>query len=305
MADELTPEIVVSTPKDTEVTLTRRTLPSVRIAPSRGLHAFNWTELWAARELLLFMAWRDVIVRYKQSLLGVTWVIAQPVLTMLIFAFIFGRLAHLPSEGQPYALYVFCALLPWQLFAGALSRISSSLVINSNLLTKVYFPRAIIPLSAAIAAVVDFVMSLLVLIVLLVWYACTGHFILAVSWALLTLPFFTMLALLSALAVGLWLAPINALFRDVTYVIPFLTQIWMYLSPVAYSDVELIPHGVVRILYNLNPMVGVIQGFRWALLGTHPPDMLQLGMTTGIMLLVLVTGMFFFTRMERLFADFV
>lgn len=282
-----------------------RVAPTVHIEPMRGLRAMNWRELIKSSELLLFMAWRDIIIRYKQSVLGVTWVVAQPLLTMLIFAFIFGRLARLPSEGQPYALYVFCALLPWQLFAGTLTRVSMSLISNAQLLTKVYFPRAIIPFSAAIAALVDFLMSLVVLIMLLIWYAWMTPWSPSLSWGLALLPVFMLLALLSALAVGLWLAPLNVLFRDITFVIPFLVQIWMFLSPVAYSDVELIPHGVVRLIYNLNPMVGVIHGFRWALLGTQPPSVAQLVYSSLLVLLLLVSGIYFFTRMERMFADYV
>jgi lipopolysaccharide transport system permease protein len=254
-------------------------------------------ELWAYRELLFFLTWRDVKLRYTQTALGVAWAVLQPVISMLIFSIIFGRLAKLPSSGIPYPLFAFAALLPWQLFSGALSRASASLVANRNLLTKVYFPRLIIPLSAASAGLVDFAISLVVLVVLMLVYGV------APTPAVIALPFLVLLALLTAVAVGLWLSALNVQYRDVEHAIPFLIQAWMYASPVAYST-ELIPSGIGRVLYGLNPIAGVIQGFRWALLGAEPPDALFWA-SVVVMLALLVTGLLYFQKMEESFADVV
>jgi lipopolysaccharide transport system permease protein len=275
----------------------RQALPLTVYEPSHGWVALHLRELWEYRELLVFLTWRDIKVRYAQAALGATWAILQPLLTMVIFSVIFGNLAKLPSDGIPYPVFSYVALLPWQLFAGALQRSGTSLVGNANLLTKVYFPRLIIPLSAVAAGLVDFALSFIVLLGLMLFYN------IKLTWAVLALPFLILLALLTALAVGMWLSALNVQYRDVQHMIPFLVQAWMYASPVAYS-VGLIPSGKWRILYGLNPMAGVIQGFRWALLGAAPPDEL-LVISVVIVIVLLVSGLFYFKRMEKTFADVV
>lgn len=273
-------------------------IPVAVYEPPRGwLPGVRWRELWEYRELLYFLTWRDIKIRYKQAALGVTWAVIQPLLTMVIFSVIFGRLAKLPSDGIPYPVFSFAALLPWQFFASSLSRAGSSLVANSNLLTKIYFPRLVIPLSAIGAGLVDFAISFIVLIGLMLFYRITP------TWAILTLPLFIFLATLTALAVGLWLSALNVQYRDVQHLIPFIIQAWMYASPVAYSA-GLIPTGFWRILYGLNPMAGVIQGFRWALLGAEPPGMLFL-VSVVVVVVLLVTGLLYFQKMETSFADVV
>jgi lipopolysaccharide transport system permease protein len=254
-------------------------------------------EVWRYRELLFFLTWRDIKVRYAQAALGVSWAIIQPLLTMVIFSVVFGNLAKLPSDGIPYPVFSYVALLPWQLFAGALQRAGTSLVGNSNLLTKVYFPRLIIPMAAVAAGVVDFLLAFLVLAGMMIWYQ------IKLTWAVLYLPLFVLLALLTALAVGLWLSALNVQYRDVTHAIPFIIQAWMYASPVAYST-ELIPSGKWRIIYGLNPLAGVIQGFRWALLGAAPPDELLVVSVLAVFVL-LISGLYYFRRMEKTFADVV
>jgi lipopolysaccharide transport system permease protein len=266
--------------------------------PVKGLAlGLRWRELWEYRELLYFLTLRDIQVRYKQAVLGVGWAILQPLLTMVIFSVVFGQLAKLPSEGVPYPVFSFVALLPWSLFSGALSRAGSSVVNNSQLITKIYFPRLVIPLSAVAAGLLDFGISLLVLFGLMVFYG------IHLTWAVLWLPLLILLALLTALAVGLWLSALNVQYRDVQHIIPFLVQAWMYASPVAYST-TLVPEGPWRILYGLNPLAGVIQGFRWALLGSAPPDGLFL-VSIMVVLVLLVTGLLYFQRMETSFADVV
>lgn len=273
-------------------------LPCTVIEPSRGLSLLKLVrELWEYRELILFLTWRDVLIRYKQAVLGVAWAIIQPLFSMVIFSVIFGRLANLPSEGIPYPVFSYVALLPWQMFAGALQRAGTSLVVNANLLTKVYFPRLVIPISAVMAGLVDFALSFVVLLGLMIYYGIMP------TWNVLWLPMLVLLSLATALAVGLWLSALNVQYRDVQHAIPFLIQAWMYASPVAYST-GLIPDGVLRIIYGLNPMAGVIQGFRWALLDGSPPDELMV-ISVAMVLLLLVTGLFYFRRMERTFADVV
>lgn len=277
-------------------------LPVTYLRPPRGWIPLNLAQLWAYRELIYFLTWRDIKVRYKQALLGVGWAILQPVLQMVIFTVIFSRLAGLkPDAGidpDLYPIFSFAALLPWQLFQGALQRSSVSLVANSNLLTKIYFPRLIIPFSAVAAGLVDFGFSFLVLVGLMLFYGV------ALSWNMLWLPLLMLLALLAALAVGLWLAALNVQYRDVQHMVPFLIQAWMYASPVAYS-LDLIPaDGPWRVLYALNPMVGVIQGFRWALLGATPPSQIM-WVSVAMVVILLVSGLYYFRSMERTFADTV
>jgi lipopolysaccharide transport system permease protein len=255
-------------------------------------------ELWEYRELLYFLTWRDVKIRYKQAALGVGWAILQPLFTMVIFSVIFGQFAKLPSEGIPYPVFSFVALLPWQLFSGSLTRAGTSLVGNANLLTKVYFPRLVIPISAIAAGLVDFVLAFFVLIGLMVYYGISP------TRNIIWLPLFVFLALMTALAVGLWLSALNVQYRDVQQMIPFLVQAWMYASPVAYSA-GLIPSNTAwRIIYGLNPMAGVIQGFRWSLLGAERPGIL-LVISVTMVLVLLVGGLFYFRKMEKTFADVV
>ncbi|MGA9396651.1 MAG: ABC transporter permease [Anaerolineaceae bacterium] len=272
-------------------------LSIINIRPTRGWTALNLKDLWVYRELVYFLTWRDIKVRYKQAVLGIAWAVLQPLLTMVIFSFIFGNLAKLPSDGIPYPLFSYAAVLPWQLFSSALQRSSVSLVGNANLLTKIYFPRLIIPFSAVMASLVDFGIAFLVMIGLMIYYQVWPTILM-----LWVIPL-TLLALITALAVSLWLSALNVLYRDVQHMVPFLLQFWMYASPVAYSA-TLIPTGVWRIIYGLNPMAGVIQGFRWALLGAQPPDIL-LAISIAIVLILLITGLFYFRRMEKTFADMV
>lgn len=274
-----------------------KNLPLSVYEPTHGWLSLRLGELWHYRELLYFLTWRDVKIRYKQTALGVAWAVLQPLITMVIFSVIFGQLAKLPSDGIPYPVFSYAALLPWGLFSGALQRAGTSLVTNANLITKVYFPRLVIPISAVAAGLVDFVISFVVLLGLMLYYKITP------TWMILTIPFFVLLAVLTALAVSLWLSALNVQYRDVQYMIPFLIQAWMYASPVAYSA-GLIPTGPWRIIYGLNPMAGVIQGFRWALLGGNPPDVLM-AISVVMVLLLLVSGLYYFRRMERTFVDVV
>ena len=277
-------------------------IPVTYLRPARGWISINLSDLWAYRELVYFLTWRDIKVRYKQAFLGVLWAIIQPIMIMIVFTVIFGKLANLPpDQGIPkswYPIFSFAALLPWQLFQGALQRSSLSLVRNANLLTKVYFPRLIIPFAAVAAGLVDFAISFLV------WMGMMLYYGVPITWNILWLPFLVILALLTALAVGLWLSALNVQYRDVQQMVPFLLQAWMYASPVAYSS-DLIPAtSKWRLIYGLNPMAGVIQGFRWALLGSSPPDQLMI-VSIVMVLILLVSGLYYFRRMERTFADMV
>jgi lipopolysaccharide transport system permease protein len=272
-------------------------LPFTVYEPTHGWLSLRLGELWHYRELLYFLTWRDIKIRYKQTALGVAWAVLQPLITMVIFSVIFGELAKLPSDGIPYPVFSYAALLPWGLFSGALQRAGTSLVANSNLITKVYFPRLVIPFSAVAAGLVDFVISFVVLLGLMLYYK------IAPTWMILTIPLFVLLAILTAIAVSLWLSALNVQYRDVQYMIPFLIQAWMYASPVAYSA-GLVPTGPWRIIYGLNPLAGVIQGFRWALLGGNPPDVLM-AVSVGMVLILLVSGLYYFRRMEKTFADVV
>ncbi len=269
----------------------------VIIEPSRGRLGLDFGELWGYRELLLFLAWREVRVRYKQSALGIAWVLIQPLITMVLFSVVFGRLAHLPSGALPYPLFVLSGLLPWQLFASSLTRAGGSLVQNANLLTKVYFPRLIIPLAAAIAGLVDFAISLILLVAVLIYYGVRP------GWQMLALPLFVMLALLAAIAIGLWLSALNVRYRDIQVGLPFLIQIWFFATPVAYSA-SLVGGGLTRLLYDLNPMASVIQGFRWSLTGGPAPGIQLLG-STALLLAILIGGLIYFRRAEKTFADVV
>lgn len=254
-------------------------------------------ELWKFRELLLFLTWRDIKVRYKQTALGAAWALLQPVLTMVLFSIIFGGLAKLPSDGIPYPIYTFVALLPWQLFAFALTQSSNSLVVSQNLISKVYFPRLIVPFSSVLAGLIDFAIAFIVLVLLMAYYG------IGLTLSALMLPVFLVLALTSALAVGLWLSALNVKYRDIRYVVPFLTQFWMFSTPIAYSS-SLIPENW-RWLYSMNPMTGVVEGFRWAILGKSSLDVFSLSISAGVVVLLLLSGLYYFKRMETSFADII
>ena len=273
-------------------TVTRR---PVVIEPSRGPLSIDFAELWRYRELLWFLAWREVRVRYKQSALGIAWMLIQPIAATLIFSVVFGRLAHLPSEGMPYPLFVLAGLLPWQLFASSLTRSTGSLVGNANLLTKVYFPRLIIPLSAALAGLVDFSIALLPLIAVMLYYGVHP------GWQIITLPVFAALALLAAVALGLWLSALNVRYRDVQVALPFIVQIWLFASPVTYSA-TLVPGGTSQLIYELNPLASIIEGFRWSFAGGAAPGLPLLG-AAALLLAILIGGLVYFRAAEKTFAD--
>ncbi len=257
-----------------------------------------WRDLFRYRELFYFLAWRDVLVRYKQTVIGVLWAVLRPLLTMIIFTVVFSRIARLPAEGMPYPIMVFAAMLPWQLFATSLSEGSNSLISNSNLISKVYFPRLIVPASAVIVSFVDFAISMVLLAIMMAFYKV---------WPgihLLSLPFFTILALLASTGAGVWLAALNVKYRDFRYVVPFLVQFGLYISPVGFSS-SIVPEKW-RMLYSLNPMVGVIDGFRWAISGgatAFPRDSLLLSLITTA--IVLASGIWYFRKTERTFADVI
>jgi lipopolysaccharide transport system permease protein len=285
------------------MTLTTKTeSPTVYIRPARGWIGLNLADLWAYRELVVFLTMRDIRVRYKQAVLGIGWAILQPLMTMLIFTFIFGTLAKLPPDsGIPaawYPVFSFAGVLPWQLFQGSLQRSGISLVGNSNLLTKVYFPRLIIPIAAVGAGLVDFCISFLVMIGLMFYFKVP------VSLNILWLPAFVLLALMTALSVGLWLSALNVQYRDIQHMIPFMLQAWMYASPVAYSIDIVNVSPIWRLVYGLNPMAGVIQGFRWAIIGSNPPDAIMF-VSVAVVVVLMISGLYYFRRMERHFADTV
>ena len=258
-----------------------------------------WTDLWRYRELFIILAWRDVSVRYKQTIIGILWAVIRPLLTMVVFTVIFGRIAKLPSDGQaPYALLVFAAMLPWTLFANALSESSNSLINNANLIGKVYFPRLIIPAATLVTAFIDFLISFVILLGMMVWYQFLP------GWQLLYLPFFILLALLASLGPGLWITALNVKYRDFRYVIPFVVQFGLYVSPVGFSS-NVIPEQW-RLLYSLNPMVGVIDGFRWCLLGGNSPLYLPgFLLSLGIIATFLYLGISRFRKTEKTFADLI
>lgn len=271
--------------------------PTVVIRPSARLLALDFQALWAYRELLYFLVWREVKVRYKQTVIGGAWALIQPVLTVVIFTVIFGRFAKIPSDGYPYAVFTFAALLPWTYFAQAISRTGSSLIGDANLIRKIYFPRLIIPISATLAPLVDFVIAFVLLLAVMAWFHITP------TWGILALPFLLLMAVLTALSVGLWLSALNVRYRDVGHTIPFVVQCWMYASPVAYP-LSLVP-GRWRLVYSLNPMAGVVEGFRWGLLGTPNPDLSVIATSLSAVVILLVGGLWYFNRMERSFADII
>jgi lipopolysaccharide transport system permease protein len=272
-------------------------LPTLRIAPSKGWVPLKLRELWEYRELLYFLVWRDIKVRYKQTALGATWAIIQPFFTMVVFSLFFGHLGKIPSDGIPYPIFSFVALVPWTFFANGLGQSSNSLVGSGTLISKVYFPRLIIPLASVFSGIVDFLLAFVVLLGMMLYYGLFPT--LNVLW----LPLFLLLALVTSLGVGLWLSALNVEYRDVRYVVPFITQFWLLATPIAYPSSML--HEPWRTIYGLNPMVGVVEGFRWALLKSNSAPGPMIAVSSGAALVILITGAFYFRRMEKTFADIV
>lgn len=272
----------------------------ITLKPPSGWAALRLGDLWLYRELIYFMTWRDLKVRYKQTLLGASWAVLRPLLSMVVFSIFFGGFAKVSSDGVPYPLFSFAGLLPWELFATALGVASRSLVNNSNMITKVYFPRLILPLSSILAALVDFLIAFVVMMGLMLYYRWP------VSPYFWTLPLFLLLAVITALGVGLWFSALNVQYRDVGYVTPFLTQFWLFVSPVVYP-LSMITNETLRFFMALNPMTGVIEGFRWALLGASqqqaPGSLIMI--SSAVAVILLVSGLFYFHRMERMFADMI
>jgi lipopolysaccharide transport system permease protein len=257
-----------------------------------------WQDIWRYRELFAFLAWRDILVRYKQTVIGIAWSVIRPLLTMIVFTIVFGKIAKLPSDGVPYPILVFTAMLPWQFFSSSLSEASNSLISNANLLTKVYFPRLVMPASSVIVSLVDFLISFAILVLMMIWYQFVP------SWRIIMLPLFSCLAIAAAMGTGLWLASFNVKYRDFRYVVPFIVQVGLYISPVGFSS-NVVPEQW-RFLYSLNPMVGVIDGFRWAILGGES-NLYWPGFVASnvIVIILFFSGIWYFRKMERTFADFI
>jgi lipopolysaccharide transport system permease protein len=282
-------------------------VPVTLLRPAKGWSALNLRELWVYRELIYFLTWRDLKVRYKQTALGVSWILLQPVVEMVVFTLLFGGLLNVPSGGVPYPIFAFAALLPWNYFQGALSRSATTLVGSANLISKVYFPRLVIPISGVLSGLVDFAVSFVVMIILMFVYQVRA------TWAVLLLPAFLLLAMLTALGFGLWLSALNVRFRDVQHMVPYLVRVWMYITPVIYGSNLVQPESrfyeVYRTILTLNPMSGVVEGFRWALLGTQLADAAPPGWIFSVPVLVtvvvLVSGAVFFRSTERTFADII
>lgn len=270
--------------------------PITVIEPSPGWGALKLTELWEYRELLYFLIWREIKVRYKQTALGAGWAVIQPLATMMVFSVFFGKLGKIPSDGIPYPIFSYTALLPWTFFANGMSQASNSLVGSANLITKVYFPRLVMPLSGVLSGLIDFAIAFFVLLGMMVFYQVWPTT--AVVW----LPLFLLLALITALGVGLWLSALNVQYRDIRYVVPFLVQFWLFATPIAYPSSLLSEPW--RTIYGLNPMAGVVEGFRWALLGSNPPGAM-LAVSASVAILLVTSGLYYFRRMEKTFADVV
>jgi len=268
-----------------------------RIEPTKGWRFLDIGEIWFYRELLFFLTWRDIQIRYKQTAIGVAWVVIQPLASISVFSLFFGRLAKIPSDGVPYPLFVFAALLPWQVFARAMSEASNSLVTDQRLVSRVYFPRILVPVASVTAAVFDFIITFLLFLLMMLFYGIHP------GWAVLTLPIFLVLMVATALGVSFWLAPLNIEYRDVAYVLPFLTQLWLFLTPVVYPA-TLVPEKW-RFLYGFNPLAGVVEGFRWALLGIGPGPSPMLLVSAVMAIFLLLTGILWFRRRERTFTDAV
>jgi lipopolysaccharide transport system permease protein len=270
---------------------------TMRIAPSRGWVPLRLGELWEYRELLYFLIWRDIKVRYKQTVLGAAWAIIQPLFTMIVFSLFFGQLGKMPSDGVPYPIFSFAALVPWTFFANGLSQSSNSLIGSSNLITKVYFPRLVVPLAAVLSGIVDFAVSFVVLLGMMFFFGIVP------TLNFLWLPLLLLLAFITSLGIGLWFSALNVEFRDVRYLVTFVTQLWLFATPIAYPS-SMLPQPW-RTLYGLNPMTGVVEGFRWALLGTNSAPGPLIAVSSVVAVVILITGAFYFRRMERTFADFV
>lgn len=268
----------------------------ILIRPSRGWVSLKLADLWEYRELLYFLTWRDIKVRYKQTALGISWAVIQPFFSMVVFSLFFGHLAKIPSDGIPYPIFTFAALLPWNYFAQSLTQASNSLVGNANLIRKIYFPRLVIPISSVLSGVVDFAIAFVVLLAMMLYYAIIP------SPRLILLPLFLLLALITALGVGMWFSALNVRYRDVRYVLPFVIQFWMFATPVVYPSSLLAEPW--RTFYGLNPMVGVIEGIRWTLLDTAPPQPMLM-VSILVSLTILISGVFYFRKMEKVFADLV
>ncbi len=275
----------------------------VTIRPAHGWSALNLRDLWRYRELIYFLIWRDIKVRYKQTALGVAWAVLQPVLTMVVFTFIFGRVANVPTDGVPYPIFSYTGLLPWGLFTKAISDAGRSLITNRSMITKVYFPRLVIPLASVLSGMVDFGISFVVLLGLMAYYnfAPASSYQVVLTWRILLLPFFILLALITALGAGLWLSALNVLYRDINHLLPFLTQFWLFVTPVAYSASMFSEK--MQFLMSFNPMTGVVEGFRWALLGLGSAPGTYFWISVLISVITMVSGLFYFRRMERTFAD--
>jgi lipopolysaccharide transport system permease protein len=279
---------------DTELALKKAEIPVITVKPSQGWAALNLRDLWIYRELIYFMTWRNLKVRYKQTLLGAFWAILRPFLSMVVFSIFFGGLAQVPSDNIPCPIFSYSGLLPWELFSVALVHASQSLVQSSNMITKIYFPRVILPLASVLSGLVDFMIAFVVLLGMMLYYHITPT---AAVW---TLPLFLLLALVTGLGVSLWLSAMNVMYRDINYILPFLNQLWMYITPIVYSS-TLVPANW-QYVYAINPMAGVVQGFRWALLGTNPPGPM-IWVSVAVAIGLLISGLFYFRRMEHIFAD--
>jgi lipopolysaccharide transport system permease protein len=284
-------------PMNNSETYNSADLPLTRIEPSDGWLPLRLKEIWDYRELLYFLVWRDVKVRYKQTAIGATWAVIQPLMTMIVFTVVFDKFAKMPSDGLPYPIFSYAALLPWTYFSKALNQSVVSVVGDASLITKVYFPRLLLPLSAVVGGLIDFAIAFVFLLGMMAWYGIIPN------WGILLLPVFVLMTMLTALSVSAWLSVINVRYRDVGQAIPFLVQIWLFVSPVAYPA-SVVPENW-RFLYNLNPLAGIIEGFRWALLGSQNPPVITLVSTTAIVLALLYGGILFFKRMEQTFADVV
>lgn len=289
----------------TQTTIAKKLpLQPLVLRPSRGWSSLNLPDLWRYRELIYFLTWRDIKVRYKQTALGAAWAIIQPFFTMVVFTIFFGRMAGIKADNNvPYPIFSYTALLPWTLFTKAMSDAGRALISNRSMITKVYFPRLVIPVSTVFSGLVDFALAFLVLIAMMIYYGShpQGGYQLSISGAIWTLPLFLLLAMVTALGVGLWFAALSVIYRDVNYVIPFITQFWLFVTPIAYPASKIPEHW--RLLYYLNPMAGVVEGFRWALLNSGSGPGLTLAVSATIAIVVLITGLFYFRRMERTFAD--
>lgn len=289
------PTRIATFPRTVKMHATSDDLPRTRRQASKGWVWPKLRELWDYRELLYFFAWRDIKVRYRQTVMGALWAIIQPVITMVIFSLVFGRLANIPSDGVPYPVFSYAALVPWTFFVNAITQASNSLVVSANMIKKIYFPRLSLPIATVLAGMVDFVLAFIVLLVIMLYYGLVPT--INVVW----LPLFMLLALVTSLGVSLWLSAMNVQFRDVRYTVPVITQAWLFVTPIAYPSSLLAEPW--RTLYGLNPMAGVVEGFRWALLGTNTPPGPMTMVSTLVALLLFVSGAFYFRRMEQGFAD--